>query len=330
MGRHQNRVMLTLPNPSTPVGSPMVDSPQSTEKMPYCHQAVTSEIDPPPPTDVKGLSWLKIVSPSQERWMKSEIRKLGLLPGTPEYNQPFRWERKPLWRTPSPAELQHRNLNELPRPDAFWVHPMFLWCSEIMCRGIVGQGGLPCITQGCSGSPQKKGLGRPRVVVGSGGDSYYLLASTLSCKKCRCSPWSADNPLYLVALLPQLLQNLFPAYITYRKAICRSLVEKMRRCGRSPADVANEVKELQQLRFERANMQYLLLLKQVRDEAKCRSTLDAALGLDATSQSIPFGSYSCLHGYRGVAVSEKFMVGILAHYEEQSPDTQILRTRRNW
>ena len=284
-------------------------------------------VDPPPPTNVEGLSWQKMVSPSQERWMKGEIRKWGLLPGTPEYNQPFRWEGQPLWRTPPPAEMQHRNPNELPRPDAFWVHPMFLWCPEIMCRGIVGQGGLPCITQGCSGSPQKKGLGRPRVVVGSGGGNctmpntgqYYLFASTLSCKKCRCSPWSADNPVYL-ACLPQLLQNLFPAYITYRKAVCRSLVDQMRRSGKSPADVSNEVKELQQLRYERANLQYLLLLKLVRDDGKSQSTLDAALGLDATAPSIPFGSYSCPHGYRGVDVSEQFMADtLIVEYKEQHP-----------
>lgn len=165
------------------------------------------------------------------------------------------------------------------------------------------------------------------MIVGTGGGSsgmlntgqYYILASTLNCTKCKCSPWASDQPSYL-QMLPKALQNLFPAVVTYRKAVCKSLVDQIRRSGKSPSDSSKEIEELLQLRFERAHNQYLTLLKIVRGQARTRASLDAASGLDHAGPSAPFGTYENPTGYRGVTISEQFLATVLiSEYAEQKP-----------
>ena len=186
--------------------------------------------------------------------MLAELKTLGLLPGSNTYNVPSNWEGQPLWRTPPPGELHRRKPNELPKPDSFWLHPMFIWAPEIMLGPLLGSCKLPCIEETCTGEAKKKGVGRPRVVVGSGGGmtgmadcgQYYIMASQLRCNRCKHSPWYSDSPAYVLRL-PERVHNLFPAYITYRKALCRSLVDQIRRSGRSPSD---EVTQLLHARYE--------------------------------------------------------------------------------
>lgn len=163
----------------------------------------------------EGLSWHIFVSPAQERWTRAELRTLGLVTGTKKYLHPSRWQGQPLWRTPPPGELQFRNPNQLPKPDAFWIHPMFVWSPETTCRQLMGTTDFPCISPACNGRAEKKGIGTPHVVVGIGGGKtgmpntgqYYILTSTLYCKTYKCSPWASDQPSYL-KLLPTARQNL--------------------------------------------------------------------------------------------------------------------------
>ena len=313
------------PKSSQPVEPQEVDSSITT---PYMRSQISTTIADPPTLSSEErskLKWSHIVSPSQESWMRSELRTMGLHPGTPEYRDASRWEGQSLWRTPPLGELQKRSPNELPRPDAFWIHPMFVWAPELMFKHLLGVNGLPCKRPDCSGSAERKGIGRPRVVVGSGGGysgmpdtgQYYIFASELYCKKCKCSPWQADLPAYL-CMLPEWLQNIFPAHVAYNKAVCKQLVDKIRRSGRSCADIANEVKDLLQARYERAHQQYLLMVQHVKKSAN--SNLDTTVGFDVEEESTPFGSYSCLHGWRGVNVSEQFVADILiVEYNQQRP-----------
>ena len=104
-------------------------------------------------------------------------------------------------------------------------------------------------------------MGEPRVVVGSGGGildmgQYYVVSIYLKCKWCQKSPWRADLPAYLEKL-PDVVRELFPAYVTYKKRVCRGVLDRLMRPGRSPADVASEVRDLLHLRYERANLAYL-------------------------------------------------------------------------
>ncbi|KAJ8050031.1 hypothetical protein HOLleu_03056 [Holothuria leucospilota] len=285
------------------------------------------------------VSWQKMASPAQEKWMWMELKKLGLLPGTVEYMQQSRWLGQPLWRTPPPGELQIRKPHELPTPDSFWIHPMFVWCPEVTFKHLLGSNGLPCITPDCNGQAEKRGLGRPRVVVGTGGGStgmpntgqYYILTSTLHCKKCKCSPWAADQPAYL-KMLPQSMQNLFPAVMTYRKAVCKSLVDQLRRSGRSPGDMAKEIQELLQLRYEREHNQYLHFLKTAREQSLSGRNLDRAAGLDPSATSIPFGHHQDLQNLKKArtavgAKGDPSKKEIRKHCRTVIPDPSQLETR---
>ncbi|KAJ3583305.1 hypothetical protein NHX12_028169 [Muraenolepis orangiensis] len=106
------------------------------------------------------------------------------------------------------------------------------------------------------------GVGRPRVIVGTGGQ-YYIMSSRLCCKACRRF-WFADSPRWLEKL-PKRFTNLLPAFLTYKKAICKSVMDELRRTGHSPGDMANQVNELMQLKYERAHLAYLHAIESVRE-----------------------------------------------------------------
>ena len=127
----------------------------------------------------------------------AELDKLGLLPGTPCYNISLNWQGQPLWRTPPPGELLLLENSKRERPTSckpFWIHPIFVWAPETLLTSLFGRSKLPCMDEGCTGEDKKKGLGRPRVLVGSGGGTtgmadtgqYYIMASKLRCNKCNC------------------------------------------------------------------------------------------------------------------------------------------------
>ncbi len=60
-----------------------------------------------------------------------------------------------------------------------------------------------------------------------------------------------------------------PAVLTYKKAICKSLLDELRRTGKSPTDMANQVMEMMHLKYEHAHLAYLL---------SCQNILDAEAG----------------------------------------------------
>ena len=114
--------------------------------------------------------------------MLAELDRLGLLPGTVKYGQSGLFDGQSSWRIPPPGDRQARAANQLPRPNDFWIHPMFIWMPESMYCHSFADTGLPCLSDGCSGRVSRKRLGRPRVVVGSGGGmivtgQYYIMSS---------------------------------------------------------------------------------------------------------------------------------------------------------
>ncbi|XP_034146737.1 uncharacterized protein LOC114838526 isoform X2 [Esox lucius] len=263
-------------------------------------------------------------SQQQKVWMKMELEAMGLWPGSPPVRHLT--NSVSLWRLPPQPELIETACG-LPSPKYFQLHPFFIWKPEndsIMGR-LRNNYVLPCL-HSCS-RPQitSSGVGRPRVVVGIV-NQYYLFASRLCCKACKRN-WFADNPLWL-AKLPKRYTNMLPALLTYKKAICKSVVDELRRTAKSPNDMANQLMEMMHLKYERANLAYLLSVQNIKDaEAGLygQSTISKYLRRDSTPAA--FGGYEDTDGWCGMSVSSYYLTDcLLQEFQRQEPSiTQLLQ-----
>ncbi|XP_067464800.1 uncharacterized protein [Thunnus thynnus] len=254
-------------------------------------------------------------SQQQRIWMKTELESMGLWPGSIPVSNPMKMVS--LWRFPPQPELID-SISDLPSPKYFQLHPFFIWKPEndsLMGR-LRNNDTLPCI-DGCV-RPQvvSAGIGRPRVIVGVTGQ-YYLLSSRLCCKVCR-KRWYADNPLWLENL-PKRYTNLLPAILTYKKAICKSVMDELRRTGNSPTDMANQIMEMMHLKYERANLAYLLSCQNIMDgEAGKYDQRTITQFLRQETKPAPFGEYGDSDGWNGISVSAHYLTDCLLHeYQHQ-------------
>ncbi|XP_026200512.1 uncharacterized protein LOC113151805 isoform X2 [Anabas testudineus] len=277
---------------------------------------------PPPPPQLPGYDhdvsqWN--CSHFQKIWMKTELESLGVWPGSLPVSNPMKMVS--LWRFPPQPELID-SISDFPSPKYFQLHPFFIWKPEnddLMGR-LRNNYSLPCI-EGCV-QPQvaSAGVGRPRVIVGLTGQ-YYLLSSRLCCKVCR-KRWYADNPLWLDKL-PKRFTNVLPAILTYKKAICKSVMDELRRTGNSPTDMASQITEIMHLKYERANLAYLL---------SCQNIIDGESGkygqktitqfIRQETKPAPFGDYSDSDGWNGISVSAHYLTDCLL-YEYQHQEEPI-------
>lgn len=269
--------------------------------------------------DVKRWS----CSHQQKLWMKTEMEALGLWSGS----QPVRHTMNmvSLWRYPPQPELIDHS-SELPSPNFFQLHPFFIWKPEhrIMER-VRSTYSLPSLS-GCR-NPHvvSSGVGRPRVIIGTSGQ-YYILASRLTCSVCK-RYWFADKPQWM-DMLPDRLRNILPAFLTHKKAICKTVMDELRRTGKSPNDMANQVNEALHLKFERAHLAYLLAVKNVLDGERGlygQRTITGALR--QASSPTPFGEYDDADGWCGVTVSPHYLVECLIQEYHRQEDvlTQLLQ-----
>ncbi|KAL3993530.1 polycystin 1 [Sarotherodon galilaeus] len=255
-------------------------------------------------------------SPHQKLWMKTELQDLGLWPGS----RPVRHAGNAisLWRLPPQPELID-TVADLPSPNFFQLHPFFIWKPEsaIMVR-LRNNYILPCL-HGCFRSQVvSAGVGRPRVIVGTSGQ-YYILSSRLCCRACR-RDWFADNPRWLEKL-PKRFTNLLPAFLTYKKAICKSVMDELRRTGKSPADMANQINELMHLKYERAHLAYLHATESVWDsEAGAHGQRTIGQFLRKENKPQEFRSYEDPHAWCGVSVSSHYLTDcLLDEFRRQHP-----------
>ncbi|KAK2861024.1 hypothetical protein Q7C36_005190 [Tachysurus vachellii] len=254
-------------------------------------------------------------SHQQKIWMKTELESLGLWPGSPPVSNPMKTVS--LWHLPPQPELID-TVSDLPSPKYFQLHPFFIWKPEndtLMAR-LRNIYALQCI-DGCRQTKvTSAGFGRPRVIVGITGQ-YYLFSSRLCCKVCK-KRWYADNPQWLEKL-PKRFTNLLPAVLTYKKAICKSLLDELRSTGKSPTDMANQVMEMMHLKYERANLAYLLTCQSVLDsEAGTHGQKSITGFIRKETQPAPFGDYDDIDGWNGLCVSAHYLTDCLLHeYQRQ-------------
>ncbi|KAI4793583.1 hypothetical protein KUCAC02_032626 [Chaenocephalus aceratus] len=155
------------------------------------------------------------------------------------------------------------------------------------------------------------------------------LISPCSTEGCR-KRWYADNPSWLEKL-PKRFTNLLPAVLTHKKAICKSVLDELRRRGKSPTDMAKQITELMHLKYERADLAYLLSCKNIMDgeEGKYdQKTITQFLRQE--TKPAPFGEYGDSDGWNGTSVSAHYLTDCLLHeYEhQQGAITKLLHG--NW
>ncbi|KAK9523325.1 hypothetical protein VZT92_019724 [Zoarces viviparus] len=260
-------------------------------------------------------------SQQQRLWMKSELEVLGLWPGSRPVRHPMNM--LSLWRHPPQPELID-SISELPSPKYFQLHPFFIWKPEhTLMERVRNNYILPCL-HGCP-NPQvaSSGIGRPRVIIGTSGQ-YYILASRLTCKGCR-KYWHADKPQWLEKL-PQRFRNIVPAFLTHKKAVCRSVMDEMRRSGRSPEDMSKQLTEALHLKYERAHLAYLLSVQNVRDAETGVYGQRTITGLLRQADTpAHFGGYADADGWCGVSMSSHYLVDCLVReYQRQEQHLTLL------
>ncbi|TWW62438.1 hypothetical protein D4764_04G0010850 [Takifugu flavidus] len=235
------------------------------------------------------------------------------------------WNAISLWHLPPQPELLDM-VAELPSPNFFQLHPFFIWKSEshIMVR-LRNNDILPCLHSCPRPQVVSAGVGRPPVIVSVRGQ-YLIFSSRLCCKACRRN-WSADTPPW-VEKLPVRFTNLLPAFLTYKKAACKSVMDELRRSGKSPTDMANQVNELMHLKYERAHLAYLHAVQNVR-EAEAGAYGQRTIGQYVRMEDRPraFGPYEDQEGWGGVSVSGFYLTGcLLDEFKRQQPSlTKLLQ-----
>ncbi|XP_058506663.1 uncharacterized protein LOC131473131 [Solea solea] len=132
--------------------------------------------------------------------------------------------------------------------------------------------------------------------------------------------WFADSPRWLEKL-PKRFTNIVPAFLTYKKAICKSVLHELRRTGKSPSDVANQVNELLHLKYEQAHLAYLGSIVNIWD-AEAGVYGQRTLGHLVRKEDPPldFGTYEDAGGWSGVSVSAYYLADCLIdEYRHQQP-----------
>ncbi|XP_026010628.1 uncharacterized protein LOC113013705 [Astatotilapia calliptera] len=119
----------------------------------------------------------------------------------------------------------------------------------------------------------------------------------------------------------QRFTNLLPAFLTNKKAICKSVMDELRRTGKSPTDMANQINELMHLKYERAHLTYLHATGSVWDsEAGAHAQRTIGQFLRKENKPQEFRSYEDPHAWCGVSVSSHYLTDcLLDEFRRQHP-----------
>lgn len=127
-------------------------------------------------------------------------------------------------------------------------------------------------------------------------------------------------------MLPSRFCNILPAFLMHKKAICKTVMDELRRTGKSPNDMANQLNEALHLRYERVHLAYLSTVKNVLDRDSGlygQQTITGALR--ATNTPAPFGEYGDVVGWCGVTVSPHYLVDcLIQEYHRQESTLNLI------
>ncbi|MEQ2186274.1 hypothetical protein GOODEAATRI_026962, partial [Goodea atripinnis] len=117
-------------------------------------------------------------------------------------------------------------------------------------------------------------------------------------------------------------KNIFPAYLTHKKGLCRTVLDELRRSGRSPNDMANRLNEALHLKYERAQLSYLSSVKNVLDgEIGLYGQKIITASLRTTTTPAPFGGYADADGWFVVTVEAYYLDDCLTQEYRRQEDT---------
>ncbi|KAJ7664273.1 hypothetical protein B0H17DRAFT_952109, partial [Mycena rosella] len=135
---------------------------------------------------------------------------------------------------------------------------LFYWDPDLLVDG-----GINC--PDCHHKLERHGYTRPRRVVDLH-DCFYLVGSRYKCTKCTnaksgkktvsFNSWDAE----IMQSFPPALQDEFPAYLSHRGAMSKSVFELMRTCfqyGLGSKQFSNSLQVLHRLHYDKMHAQYL-------------------------------------------------------------------------
>ena len=126
--------------------------------------------------------------------------------------------------------------------------------------------------------------------------------------------------------MPDILQGMYPAHVSYSKMVCKSLVDVVRRGGRSLSDITVEIERFAHGRYELQHKQYLALATLMRHHTKNSKQLVKVSNDDLNAKVKPFGKFSDLKGYHGSTIGLKFLIDLMVdEYGEQEDYLQALQ-----
>ena len=268
------------------------------------------------------------ISSHQRAWILGQLKTLGLNKNEEGFNIGSPWKGQSLFRLPPSGEAQHVPIGSLPKPEPYQIHPCFLWFPTMMFAHLMPDEKFHCIYPACTGKLEYFNVGNARVVIGSGNyatgmpnmSQYYMVSSELKCDACQKKLQSSDSRF--LESLSDLLLDFYPAYVSYNKMVCKSIVDIVRRGGRSLQDISDELNRFAHGRYELQHKQYLSHAVMMRNHMTV-ATADRQNVISVSEDDIkaplkPFGSFEDVKGYHGSIVSVDFLRELLLEeYKEQ-------------
>ncbi|KAF6763328.1 hypothetical protein DFP72DRAFT_1164252 [Ephemerocybe angulata] len=150
---------------------------------------------------------------------------------------------------PSPSFILRDSTNI--SPQALYNPQMVVWDPMALCKK-----GIPCPR--CRKPLQRHThIPRPRRVVDFS-ECFWLVGYRYRCRECRCTFRSWDKQV--LSLLPPSIAHEFPARLSHRSGVSKSLLEWVRSCFRSGMganQVSDALRSQHRLRYDMLQVQFL-------------------------------------------------------------------------
>ncbi|XXQ31558.1 3'-5' exonuclease [Plasmodiophora brassicae] len=203
--------------------------------------------------------------------------------------------------------------------DLFYLVPVFIWDVETMFCDLQlkwPRCGHERFNKQIRGRPNvvRKGWTMGRRVVGRD-RSYYVVTRRYRCGNCQArgltpSTFSGHDPELLVSL-PSFVRTVFPAFITHRSGIDKSVLDEMRSLvdhGVSIAGFARHLMETHTLRYTRTQIQYFGALQH------CLHRFGYAFTKQQAISPQQFSAFDDPNGYDGFVPSASFLEAMYLKY----------------